>query len=126
MKINKSSIILIVGILSYIYLINNIETKFNFVLLYLLLLLFGFYFIKDNIFLYAPILILLEYLQTNNLIETISNKNNYVEEATNDAKKKDDKSNYEAVEFDKDTKKDFKNEDEQDKLIDVVENDDNN
>ena len=76
MKINKSLITLIIGILSYLYLFNNIDKKLDFVLLYLLLLLFGYFFIKNDIFLYAPILIILDFLKTKYIIEGNENIEN--------------------------------------------------
>ena len=69
MKINKSFLTLIIGLLSYLYLIINIHTKIHFVFLYLLLLLFGYFFIENDIFLYAPIIIVIEVLKTNYYLE---------------------------------------------------------
>ena len=67
MKLNKELITLIIGLLSYLYLLININKKLYFVFLYLLFLLFGFYFIGNNIFLYAPLIIIIEIFKTAKL-----------------------------------------------------------
>lgn len=115
MKFNKSLFTLIIGLLSYLYLLINIDKKTNFVFLYLLLLVFGFYFINDNIFLYAPIIILIEIFKTKYYIE-----GNNLEKMVEKEKENDDSSNYDLIEIDEDDKKDMEDEKEQDNLIDTT------
>lgn len=113
MKLNKSLFTLIIGLLSYLYLLINIDKKINFVFLYLLLLVFGFYFIHNNIFLYAPIIILIEIFKTKYYIE-----GNNLDKMLEEEEENDDASNYDLIEFDKDDKKDMEDEKEQNKMVD--------
>ena len=120
MKLNKSLITLIIGLLSYLYLLINIDKKTNFVFLYLLLLIFGYYFIKNNIFLYAPIIILLEIFKTKYYIE-----GNNLDKMVEEEEENDNSSNYDLIEIDEDDKKDMEDEKEQDKLINTTIGDSN-
>ena len=114
MKFNKQLFTLIIGLISYLYLLINIDKKINFVFLYLLLLIFGFYFIGNNIFLYAPIIIIIEIFKTKYYIE-----GNTLDEIVEEEKENDDESNYDIIDFKKEDKKKIKKKKEQKKIINI-------
>lgn len=125
MKFNKTLITLVIGLLSYLYLLINIDKKIYFIFLYLLFLLFGFYFINNDIFLYAPIIIIVEIFKTKYLIE--GNKNNkpdtmnsMLEEKKENDKENDNKNNYDVIDFEDDEKKDLEDSDVEDELTDSI------
>ena len=127
MILNKALITLVIGLLSYLYLLININKKIYFVFLYLLFLLFGFYFINNDIFLYAPIIIIVEIFKTQYFIEGNSNNkpdtmNSMLEEKKENDKENGNKNNYDVIEFEDDDKKNL--EDSQDELTDTIIGDD--
>ena len=127
MILNKALITLVIGLLGYLYLLININKKIYFVFLYLLFLLFGFYFINNDIFLYAPIIIIVEIFKTQYFIEGNSNNkpdtmNSMLEEKKENDKENGNKNNYDVIEFEDDDKKNL--EDSQDELTDTIIGDD--
>jgi len=115
---NKDLYTLIIGILSYLYLISIIDNKITFVIMYLLILVFGFFFIKNNIFLYAPIFILIDIIKSYLYIEGNENKNPL--DAMVEEEQENDDGNYDIIDFEEDDKKAMEDEDNQESLIDAL------
>lgn len=129
MILNKALITLVIGLLSYLYLLININKKIYFVFLYLLFLLFGFYFINNDIFLYAPIIIIVEIFKTQYFIEGNSNNkpdtmNSMLEEKKENDKENGNKNNYDVIDFEDDDKKNLEDSHVEDELTDTIIGDD--
>tara|TARA_Y100000816_G_C26055526_1_gene553851 strand:- start:579 stop:953 length:375 start_codon:yes stop_codon:yes gene_type:complete len=123
MKFNKELITLIIGLLSYLYLLININKKLYFVFLYLLFLLFGFYFIGNNIFLYAPLIIIIEIFKTQYYIEG-NTMNTMLEEQEENNNENDNENNYDVIDYTSEEEDDLEDSDVEDELTDTIIGDD--
>ena len=124
MKLNKELITLIIGLLSYLYLLININKKLYFVFLYLLFLLFGFYFIGNNIFLYAPLIIIIEIFKTQYYIEGNTNKDDKMNTMLEEQEENNNENNYDVIDYTSEEEDDLEDSDVEDELTNTIIGDD--
>ena len=115
---NKSVIIFIVGLLSYLYILNNIfNNNYFIVAFYFTTLVIGFLFIKNTIFLFNSLIILYDIFIHKHFKEGNTEKNQIEKEISKQEKKadnKDDKPDIDGIE-------NLEDEDEQEKLLNSAE-----
>ena len=123
---------LFIGILVYLYLINKIlSNHYDFVLICLMFLFIGYFYIKNNIFNLAIILILFDIIKNYYYKEKFENIlkdnektekeiDNLIEDKNNNMDEDQDKYNENIIEYDEDDKKEFKDKDKKNELMNNI------